>query len=72
MKKQKLSLNSIKVQSFVTELNQSEAQAVHGGTGNSANPVCMSQVPACQTAACSIVNVCITPPVTNQGPDCMV
>ena len=70
--KKKLSLTAIKVQSFVTELDKSEAQTVQGGTGNSFNPVCQSQVAACQTAACSIVNACITPPVTQSGPECMV
>ena len=47
MKKQKLSLNSIKVQSFITALDKEEKQTVAGG-GNTNNPVCLSQVPACQ------------------------
>jgi hypothetical protein len=60
--KKKLNITAIKVQSFVTELNNAEAQTVQGGTGNSFNPVCESQVAACQTAACSVVVACIPPP----------
>lgn len=69
MEKQKLSLNSIKVQSFVTALDASEAKTVQGGQ-QTFNPVCLSEVPACQTAACSIVNICITPPVSSPGNAC--
>jgi hypothetical protein len=44
--KKKLSLTSIKVHSFVTELEKSESQTVKGG-GDTDNPVCFSTVPAC-------------------------
>jgi len=57
----KLRLNDLKVKSFVTELKSNEAKTVQGGSGNSLNPVCMSQVPACQTQACSVVAACPTP-----------
>jgi len=51
----KLKLNNLKVQSFVTELSNTDAKTVQGG-GNTDNPQCLSEVPACQftgTPACA-------------------
>jgi hypothetical protein len=44
--KKKLNLTAIKVQSFVTELDKTEAQTVQGGQ-NTNNPVCNTEVAAC-------------------------
>jgi hypothetical protein len=42
--KVKLNLNDIKVQSFVTALENADQQTVQGGSvGNSANPVCRTE-----------------------------
>ncbi len=37
MKKNKLSLGSLKVESFVTHMNEANANTVKGGTGNTNN-----------------------------------
>lgn len=54
MKKQ-LKLKDLKVQSFVTALNDAEKATIAGGD-NTNNPACNSNVPACQR---TVANVCV-------------
>lgn len=60
MKKKKLSLTDLEIKSFVTSLDKNEEATIAGG-GNTDNPVCNSNVPACRM---TIAEVCIFPPFT--------
>lgn len=55
MKKKKLKLSDLTVQSFVTEMNEGEKNTIAGGH-HSNNPSCHSDVPACQN---TVANVCV-------------
>jgi hypothetical protein len=55
MEKKKLKLSDLKIQSFVTELGNSDSKTILGGDQTD-NPQCNSEVPACQftgTPACA-------------------
>ena len=62
MKKKKLKLNELKVQSFVTGFGKDQIETLKG-RGLSDNPVCLSAVDACQNSVaqmCTIqLSVCI-------------
>jgi hypothetical protein len=60
MKKKKLSLKGLEVRSFVTSLDSNEKATIAGG-GNTDNPVCHSNVPACVR---TIAEVCLIVPFT--------
>ena len=49
MKKNKLSLDNFKVQSFVTSLNEGTENTLKGGTGESAGLPCEESVVVCDT-----------------------
>lgn len=51
MEKKKLNLSDLKVQSFVTSLNNSAQKTIQGGTGQTVNPACATLVAGCQSQA---------------------
>ena len=53
MKKTKLKISELKIQSFVTSLKKEDENTLKGGDcpGHSDNPACLSGVTACQSAA---------------------
>jgi hypothetical protein len=55
MKRTKLKLETLKVQSFVTLIEGSNAETIKGGTGDTLNPACQTEVAACQN---TVANVC--------------
>ncbi|MEO1052531.1 MAG: pinensin family lanthipeptide [Bacteroidota bacterium] len=61
MKKKKLSLNTLKVKSFVTDLEADQANTAKGGF--SEPPYCFTFPPQCPTVApqVSCARVCILP-----------
>jgi hypothetical protein len=65
--KKKLKLNDLKVQSFITAMDKSEKATLAGGD-NSANPACLSAVPACQMSMAQICQPYGTCGAQPQGP----
>lgn len=47
MQKKKLKITDLKVNSFITALDKKDEGTVLGGVGNTMNPTCLSNVPAC-------------------------
>jgi uncharacterized protein YggL (DUF469 family) len=48
MKNKRLKLGEVKVQSFVTSINENDSLTVKGGQYDGTdNPICLSAVPAC-------------------------
>ena len=64
MKKEKLKLANLKVQSFVTDMNEGEKQTIKGGNPFS-NPAFCTEVAACQNTQAqvcpSVLLPCIPP-----------
>jgi hypothetical protein len=71
MKNKKLKLSDLKVQSFVTALNENEKGTIAGGAGQSDNPACFSNNPICASAnpACNTNPAFCLPPFSCGRPD---
>ncbi|CAN5826397.1 hypothetical protein BH11BAC7_BH11BAC7_04270 [soil metagenome] len=68
MEKKSLKLNDLKVQSFVTSLNDEQINTLKGGNGNSDKPdpsiriVCQTLDRNCNQSSCSSGHFCSTCP----------
>ncbi|MEO5644477.1 MAG: pinensin family lanthipeptide [Bacteroidia bacterium] len=68
MEKKSLKLNDLKVQSFVTSLNDEQINTLKGGNGNSDKPdtsvaiLCHTNQRGCHQSSCSSGNFCSTCP----------